>query len=210
MRAELQRYGTAALAGVERLRIRQRKELLEVFTDWETRNRYEIDDADGNPILYAGEESSGIGAFLFRQFLGRKRPFTIGIRDLAGNVVLTVKRPWRWFFSRAEVHDGSGQLLGAIQQRFAIFARRYTLEGPGGGVGAEIHGPFFRPWTFDVRVRGNVVGRIAKRWSGLLQEAFTDADTFGVEMTPTLDERLRPLVLGATFLIDFVHFEKSR
>ena len=51
------------------------------------------------------------------------------------------------------------------------------------------------------------MGRITKKWSGLLREAFTDADTFGVEMGPAMDPRLRPLMVAATFLIDFLYFE---
>lgn len=200
---------TPVLAGVDQLRVRQQRELMEVFTGWETRNRYQIDDAHGNVLLYAGESGGGIGTFFLRQFLGGKRPFTIEVKDAAGNTALTVKRPWRFFFSRAEILDANGKLLGAIQQRFAIFRRLYTVEGPTGAAGADLHGPFFKPWTFEVHVRGNKVGTIAKKWSGLLKEAFTDADNFGLELTPAVDDRLRPLLLGATFLIDFVHFQKK-
>jgi uncharacterized protein YxjI len=198
-----------ALRGVTQLRVRQRRELMEIFSGWETRNRYEISDAGGAVLFYAGEVGGGVGAFFLRQWLGSKRPFTLEVKDGAGATVLTIKRPWRWFFSRAEIHDATGRMLGAIQQRWAIFSRRYTIEGPTGAAGAELHGPFFKPWTFELQVRGRTVGKIAKRWSGLLKEAFTDADNFGVELAPEVDERLRPLVLGATFLIDFVHFEKN-
>ncbi len=198
-----------ALRGVTQLQVRQRRELLEVFSGWETKNRYEVSDGTGAPIFYAGEVGGGVGAFFLRQWLGSKRPFPVVVKDAAGATVLVVKRPWRWFFARAEIRDASGRLLGAIQQRFSIFTRRYAVEGPTGAVGAELHGPFFKPWTFELQVHGRTVGKIAKRWSGLLKEAFTDADNFGLELAPEVDERLRPLVLGATFLIDFVHFEKN-
>lgn len=201
---------TPTLAHHDKLAVRQRRELLEVFSGWETRNRYEIDGADGQPLYYAAESGGGIGAFFLRQWLGRKRPFTLDVVDPGGNKMLSLKRPFRFWLSRAEVYDGSGTLLGTIRQRFAFFRRIYTVEGPAGGVGAELYGPFFKPWTFEVRVRGNTVGKIAKRWSGLLKEAFTDADNFGIEMGPSVEERLRPLLLAATFLIDFVHFEKGR
>ncbi|WP_373046657.1 phospholipid scramblase-related protein [Vulgatibacter sp.] len=198
-----------ALSGVTQLRVRQKRELAEVFTGWETRNRYEIEDETGAPILYAGETGGGVGAFFLRQWFGGKRPFTIEVKDRGGATVLTVKRPWRWFFARAEIHDAQGRLLGAIQQKWAIFSRKYVIEGPTGAVGAELFGPFFKPWTFELKVHGRVVGKIAKRWSGMLKEAFTDADNFGLELAPSVDDRLRPLCLGATFLIDFVHFEKN-
>ena len=38
---------------------------------------------------------------------------------------------------------------------------------------------------------------------------FTNADNFGVTFGPRLPAGIRPVCLGATFLIDFEHFEKS-
>lgn len=46
-----------------------------------------------------------------------------------------------------------------------------------------------------------VVGRISKQWSGLLREAFTDADFFGITFPMDLDVRMKAVMLGACFLI---------
>jgi len=45
------------------------------------------------------------------------------------------------------------------------------------------------------------VGRISKQWSGLIKEAFTDADNFGVTFPIDLDVRVKATTLAATFLI---------
>lgn len=199
------------LQGANRILVRQKREVGEILTGFETRNRYEIDlGVEGMPSLMAMESGSGVGRFLLRQIAGRARPFTIEIRDRSGDLVLQVKRPWRWFFARAEILDGAGRIIGAIQQRLAFFRRHYTIETQGGRQVAELIGPFFKPWTFEIVVSGQKQGKIAKKWSGLLTEAFTKADNFGLELSPTVDEELRSLCLGATFLIDFVHFEKGR
>jgi len=190
------------------LRVRQHKEWGQILTGWETRNRYSIEDQEGQPVLFAGETGTGLGAVLLRHFLKNKRPFTIEIRDPEGGLVLTVKRPWRFWLSRAEVTDGTGQQIGAIQQRWAFFKRRFTVEDQLGRPAAEIEGPFFKPWTFEVHHRGGPIGWIRKRWSGLLKEAFTQADNFSLELAPTIDDQLRPLCLAATFLVDFVYFER--
>ena len=59
-------------------------------------------------------------------------------------------------------------------------------------------------------VQGQEVGKISKQFGGILREAFTDADTFGVEFPPTgMGSDVRKILLGATFLIDFVHFENN-
>lgn len=195
------------LAHAPALVIRQQKEMLEVFTDFETKNRYAIELPDGQTALYAAEAGGGAWDFITRSFLKAKRPFTMQLRDAYGNVALELERPWNWFFSELHVRDGHGQRLGMIDQRFAFFARQFVILGPDNRELAELHGPFFRPWTFRVLQGGQEVGRISKKWSGLLREAFTDADTFGVELGPSMDPRLRPLVLAATFLIDFLYFE---
>lgn len=197
------------LMGSTKIIVRQKREVAEILTGFETRNRYEIDlTGEGMPSLFAMEGGSGAGRFLLRQFAGNKRPFTIEVRDRAGALVLQIKRPWRWFFSRAEILDGSGRAIGAIQQRWSLFRRLYSVEGPGGRQIAELFGPFFRPWTFEIMTGGTRQGKIFKKWSGLLTEAFTQADHFGLELSPQVDEELKSLCLGATFLIDFVHFEK--
>jgi uncharacterized protein YxjI len=197
------------LAHAPALVIRQQKELLEVFTDFETKNRYVVQLPDGQTALYAAETGGGAMAFLTRSFLKAKRPFTMRLVDAYGNLALQLERPWTWFFSELHVTDGHGQRLGMIDQRFAFFARRFVILDPNNRELAQLHGPFFRPWTFRVMQGDHEVGRITKQWSGLLREAFTDADTFGVELGPSMDPRLRALVLAATFLIDFLYFEDS-
>jgi hypothetical protein len=45
------------------------------------------------------------------------------------------------------------------------------------------------------------VGKISKKWSGLIKEYFTDADNFGISMPIDLDVKIKAVVLGALFLI---------
>lgn len=55
---------------------------------------------------------------------------------------------------------------------------------------------------------GHEVGKISKQWSGLMREAFSDADLFGVTFPMDLDVRMKAVMLGACFLIvsDFRFF----
>lgn len=195
------------LASVPSLVVHQRKEMLEVFTDFETRNRYEVLSPTGQTALYAAETGGGAMEFLSRSFLKNRRPFTMQLALPHGGIAYTLRRPWTWFFSELHVSDGNGQPIGMIDQRFAFFSRRFVILGPSREVLGEIHGPLFRPWTFRILRGGQEVGKITKKWSGLLQEAFTDADTFGLELGPAMDPQLRTMALAATFLIDFLYFE---
>lgn len=195
------------LANTPNLVVRQQKEMLEIFTDFETKNRYLVQMPDGRPAFYAAEVGSGAGEFLSRAFLKSSRPFTMQLMDPAGGISLVLRRPWTWFFSELHITDGAGQPLGSIHQKFKFFGRLFHVSDASGRPVAEIQGPFFRPWTFHVMVQGQEVGQISKKWSGLLKEAFTDADTFGVQFGPAMPPHHRALILAATFLIDFLYFE---
>lgn len=209
MLVDWRRMGLPVLASTDALVIRQQKELTEVFTNLETANQYTVSNASGQALFHVAEQSDGAMAFLTRNFLQSKRPFTMSVLGMGSAGGLSLRRPWRWFFDTLEVRDQNGAALGTIQQRFSILSKRFTVHGADGSELAVLHGPLFRPWTFKILVGGQEVGKITKQWSGLLKEAFTDADTFGVQYGPAMDERLRTLAMAATFLIDFLYFEKS-
>ncbi|GMS93862.1 hypothetical protein PENTCL1PPCAC_16037, partial [Pristionchus entomophagus] len=52
------------------------------------------------------------------------------------------------------------------------------------------------------------IGGICKRWAGCCQESFTDADNFEVSFPIDLSVSVKATLIGAAFLIDFVHFEQ--
>lgn len=45
------------------------------------------------------------------------------------------------------------------------------------------------------------IGKISKQWTGLLREAFTDADNFGIQFPMDLDVKMKAVMIGACFLI---------
>jgi uncharacterized protein YxjI len=107
-----------------------------------------------------------------------------------------------------EIYDGE-QKIGAAQRKWSWFHRRFVLENADGQEIMQIHSPFFRIWTFKLMFEGQEVGRISKKWGGILREMFTDADTFGVECQDFVPTELRKMLLVATFLIDFTCFENN-
>ena len=48
---------------------------------------------------------------------------------------------------------------------------------------------------------GEEIGKIAKQFSGLIKEYFTDADNFGVQFPMDLDVKMKATMIGAVFLI---------
>ncbi|PSN37417.1 Phospholipid scramblase 1 [Blattella germanica] len=68
-------------------------------------------------------------------------------------------------------------------------------------------------WTLNMQVLSasnkSQIGKITKKWGGILRELCTDADIYGIEFPLDLDVFMKALLLGACFLIDFMYYEKS-
>jgi len=193
-----------------RIMIRQVKEWAEILLPFEALNRYEILDEDGKPIGKAAEEGGGMGRTVGRQLLGASRKATLHVWDAQGNEQLRIEKPFRWYFHRVDVYSGERK-LGGIQRRFSLIHRKFVIENAQGEEVLEIFSPLFRIWTFKVLFKGTEVGVVRKQWGGALKELFTDADVFGIEYDALPDlEALRPVLIAATFLIDFTCFENNQ
>ncbi len=193
------------LATVDRLVIQQRKEWGEILTGFETKNKYEVSDQDGNSLYFAAEVG---GSLLLRLFLKAHRPFTVMVVDSESRTIIEIRRRFRFYFHEADIVDADGQLLGRITKRFTLVRRVYTISDASGEEIFKLFGPLLKPWTFQIMQGETEQGRIAKKWSGLAKEAFSDADNFGVTFPRDWDPSVKAIFLGAVFLIDFVHFEK--
>jgi hypothetical protein len=194
------------LSSISGLVVRQLKEWGEILTGFETKNKYAISDVSGQRLYLAAEEA---GSMLLRWFLKALRPFTVAVFTEDGREVLRVVRPFRFYFHRAEVVGSQGQSLGVIERRFSVLRRVYSVLDPSGQETYQLFGPILHPWTFEIRKDGIEVGKITKKWSGLWKEGFTDADNFGVLFPADGGVGSKALLLGAVFLIDFVHFENK-
>jgi uncharacterized protein YxjI len=198
-------------AGYQQLTVRQKKRWLEILTSWEVKNSYEVFDGQGSPVLRVREQGSGFLSLLKRLILGPMRPLHVLVTDiLSGAPLLELRRPFRFIFHRIEVSVPGGAVLGVVHKRWSWFRRIYDIENERGQVLAELFGPILKPWTFEIRVNGQEVGAVRKRWSGFGKEMFTDADNFGVDLSGIHDAKLKLLAFAAVVLIDVVHFERAK
>lgn len=187
----------------------QKRELLELV-GFETRNKYVI-ESGGTPILYAAEQSDGFLGAVLRHFLGHWRTFEIHIFDTARKPLLRAVHPFRFWMQRLEVYAADdGRMLGAIQQRFSFFRKSFDVLDASDNVILSVSSPFWKPWTFAFERAGAEWALVQKKWSGLLREAFTDADRFRVAYTQSgLGPDERALVLSAALFIDLQYFERK-
>jgi len=201
--------GLENLAQADTLIIRQQKEWGEILTGFETKNKYEVVDHFSNPLLEAQEDGGSTLTTITRLFLKALRPFTIDLFSPQGAGLFKLTRPFRFYFHELDVSQSSGAPLGKIKRRFALLRRIYSVVDHNGNEIFELFGPLLHPWTFQIKKGGRELGKITKKWSGLAKESFTDADNFGISFPKGIDLSQKAVLLGAVFLIDFVHFENS-
>jgi uncharacterized protein YxjI len=191
-----------------KLMIKQKVEALEIFTDFETANRYEILDESGNQILfYAYEESN----FFLNQILGTRRPTKIIIIDKDKKPQFILERPFYFLKADCTIKSPGGEVIGYIKQKkwfmhhisFDIYDKNNQLLFT-----CSAKMPHF--WTFNIFMNQNKVAQILKKWSGIGREAFTDSDTFLVDFGSVTDQNLKQILLAAAFVIDLRVFERKK
>ncbi|XP_017744801.1 PREDICTED: phospholipid scramblase 2 isoform X2 [Rhinopithecus bieti] len=162
--------------------------------------------------------------FCTRNCCGRSRPFTLRITDNVGREVITLERPLRCnccccpcCLQEIEIQAPPGVPVGYVTQTWHPCLTKFTIKNQNREDVLKISGPCivcscFAGVDFEITSldEQTVVGRISKHWSGLLREAFTDADNFGIQFPRDLDVKLKAVMIGACFLIDYMFFERTR
>lgn len=210
--------GLEYLMTIDQLLVKQKVELLEAFTGFETNNKFSIKNSLGQKVYFAAEDND----CCTRNCCGPARPFDMRIFDNYKNEVIHLNRPlacdkccFPCCLQSLEVSAPPGNVIGSVEQEWSICSPSFKINNERGETMLRIEGPFC---TFSmcgdvefnvVSLTGENVGKISKQWSGFAREIFTDADFFGINFPMDLDVRMKAVLLGATFLIDAMFFEKS-
>lgn len=184
--------------------VHQRRKLIEM------RNEYTLVDETGQPIGTASQERQGWMTVLIRfvSDLDVALPMTLEVRDQAGQLQLELDKPW--FTWRTTVQLPDGTTVGSITKKIRVGKARFQLDGPDGRLLGEIHAQNWRAKDFIVYDASGVqVADVTKQWRGLFTEAFTDADSYAVEFSPSVVEPLRTLSFAAALAVDIVMKQKD-
>ncbi|XP_015860967.1 phospholipid scramblase 1-like isoform X1 [Peromyscus maniculatus bairdii] len=209
--------GLEYLIQVDHIMIHQQFEVVEAILGFETVNKYKIKDKLGQKVYYAVEESNCCA----RNCCGDCRSFSMRILDNSGHEVILLKRPLRCSscfcpccLQKMEVQAPPGVTIGYVVQNWHPCVPKFTVQNEKKQDVLKIVGPCiicslggnidFKIKSLDEKI---VVGRISKRWSGFLKELLTDVDNFGIQFPIDLDVKIKAVMLGACFLIDFMFFE---
>lgn len=177
---------------------------------FETRNKYRILDENQNPLAFAAEQASGFGGTILRQIFGHWRSFKVIIFDEARIPQYHLSFPFRWFLKTLILSETNGRMIGRLDERFALFRKKFDVYDAHGKLITQINSSFFKFWTFEFFDHGRSLGKIQKKWSGVLSEMFTDKDNFIVSYhDPSLTHDVKVLMLATCLMVDIVYFEKK-
>ncbi|XP_017744803.1 PREDICTED: phospholipid scramblase 1-like isoform X1 [Rhinopithecus bieti] len=190
---------------------------LGVLRKFETSKTYEILNNQGQIIYFAEERNN---CFL-RHLCGFSRPFTITIYDNVGRDVLALHKAlkcsccWsRCCLQKLKVEAPPGETIGYVYQYFHPFLPKFKIKNENKEEVMKIRGPWlvfsclrdlnFNLLTLDEEM---VIGKISKQYSGFVRGILTNGEKFGIQFPFDLDVKIKALMLGATFLIDYMYFE---
>lgn len=221
--------GLEFLANLSGLQVKQKLEALEIITSFETANRYIISslaNVQGGSVDLLKSEEAG-GSCLARQCCGKNRGFDIAITEnnASGRQLISAKRDFLcctclpcFGACRHEMTVTSpitNQILGRVHMNCYLCKPSLTVYDAEGNVCLIIRCRdlctcFCSDKVFLIEdPTGTQIGGVTKKFKGLLQEGFTDADTFEVKFPVDLDVKTKAVLLGAVFLIDFSFFESK-
>ncbi|ODM98924.1 Phospholipid scramblase 2, partial [Orchesella cincta] len=199
--------------------IKQKKEWLEIACGCETKNKYEIHDQQAQ-LIYKAQENSD---FLLRHWCGPLRPFILEIKDKDDKAVVALDRPFACqspccpcCLQKMAIFCPPGHLIGSIEQQNECLPELHIKDEQNVVVFIVKKPMFTNPCgcgeaAFPVYASDgiNECGRIVKGRSDFFHEAFTDSDVFGIQFPPGVNPYLKILLMGATFLIDYMYFEST-
>ncbi|KAM3616692.1 uncharacterized protein V6R79_021815 [Siganus canaliculatus] len=207
-------HGLEYLTQIDQILVHQKAEAI---FGWKKNNVYFVKNSLGQQVFEAKEEND----FSTRQLMGSSRPFTIHLHDNSAREVLTVIRNFNCTccqsFQALEVQSPPGNPIGYVEQNWHPFRAKFTILDSMRTPVLKIEGPSLAcicmsDVIFDVMSLdgSTVVGEIRKEWRGLMEESFSTANHFGMSFPMDLDVKIKAVMIGACFLIDFIFFESKK
>ncbi|CAN0522871.1 unnamed protein product [Rangifer tarandus platyrhynchus] len=193
--------------------------MVSAMISYETNNRYEIKNSRGQRMYLAAEDT----AVCTRLCCGSCRPFTMRIRDLKGQEVITLKRPLRCSsccfpccLQQVKICAPPGIPIGYVTQTWHPCLPKFTIQNENKKDVLRIIGPYFACkfcGNIEFKIKSldgkNVLGKISKQFTKIMREIFTHYSTFGIQFPADIDVKMKAVILGMCFLLDFMFYENN-
>ncbi|XP_053168472.1 phospholipid scramblase 1-like isoform X1 [Hemicordylus capensis] len=194
-----------------------------VISDFEMPTKYILKNIWGQSVYFAAEENDCCTLNCYPRSL---RPFTIKIFNNLGQEVIELRRPCRCWcgcccgctcsLQELEVHAPPGTPIGYIKETCHPGRPKFSVQDEAKEEIFKIAGHSLKcmcteDFRFEVMSKDEQesVGRISKQWAGITgdtRETFTDADLFGIEFPMDFDVKMKAVMIGAGFLINYMYF----
>ncbi|MBR4267522.1 MAG: hypothetical protein IKQ46_15890 [Bacteroidales bacterium] len=172
-------------------------------------NEYQILAEDGSEIGFVKENTSVLYTVL-KLFLSNKMlPWSMQILDSQKNVLVTLSKGLTFWMPKISITNSQGVEIATIKRKFGL-KPKFEVLNTTGNVVASVIGDFIA-WDFVVYdAQDKEIGKISKKFGGVLKELFTDSDKYMVNINNSLsDKTLRAAVIAASCVIDKVLKERD-
>lgn len=137
--------GLEYLTSIDQLLVKQKVELLEAFTGFETNNKFSIKNSLGQKVYYAVEDND----CCTRNCCGPSRPFDMKVFDNFQQEVIHLYRPlacsaccFPCCLQTMDVSAPPGNTIGSIEQEWSICSPSFRIKNHIGDTVLRIEGPF--------------------------------------------------------------------
>lgn len=212
--------GLEYLAQLDNIHVLQHFEPLEIITGFETNNRYDIKNNLDQMVYFVNEDTDDYTRNAYRTL----RPFVLRVTDFMGREIMTMQRPFRCSCccfccpstrQELEVQCPPGVTIGFVAEHWNLCRAVYSIQNERKEDMMGVYGPCSTygcgsDSVFEVISLDGVssIGSITRKWNGVLS-AMSDADHFEIHFPIDLDVKMKAMIFGACFLIDFMYFESS-
>lgn len=167
---------------------------------------YDILSPDGAIVGTAVERASGFLQFMKLLVNKNLLPFTVEIMDANQTVLVSIRRSFTLFRSKVRVFDEQNVEIGYFKQHIFSLGGGFDVLDTQDVKLATLKGDW-KGWNFKFTNEGGVeIGQVSKKWAGLAQELFTNADNYVVHIDreKITDVKQVQLMLAAALCIDMV------
>lgn len=168
-------------------------------------NSYNIYDDQGKNIG-AVKQKLTTGQKILRLLVSKPMlPFLLEIRDDINELQATISRGWTFFMSKITIADEDGKKIGMVTQKFKFLKPTFIISDKNDRLIATISGDW-KAWSFIIKdTQDKEIGKITKKWAGALQEIFTSADKYNVNITGQINDKEHKIaILASAITIDMV------
>lgn len=168
---------------------------------------YDLMDTESQaPLGQAKDEPASWAKWLRLLVHKRYLPTTVNVYGQgSAQPLLSIHKRAAFLRTSLAVCDGQGRPLVFMRSKIISLGGAFMLEDAQGRQIGELKGDW-KGWDYAATLEGRSLGRVTKKWAGILKEAFTNADQYLVQAERAED---LPLMLGMAMAVDVVFKEQQ-